>query len=73
MIINMIEWLIDKIFDYDYRGNPKRAILTGGWIILFAFLILLFSHEFLLYAALIGLVGVGFVIAGYFYLKKAKR
>ena len=66
----MIERLIDKIFDFDFQRKPGRAILTGGWIVLFAFLILLFSHELLLYAAGVGLVGIGFVYAGIYYLKK---
>ena len=69
----MIERLIDYIFDYDYRQNPRRAILTGGWIVLFAFFVLLYNHNYLLYAAIFGLVGIGFFIAGCYFLKKKKN
>ena len=66
----MIDRLIDKLFDFDFRENPMRGILTGGWIVLFAFLILLYSHEFLLYAVAVGLVGIGFFSAGFYYLTR---
>jgi len=69
----MIDWLLDKLFDFDFRENPRRAFLTGGWIILFGFLILWFSHELLLYAAGVALLGIAFVYSGYYYMKKKKK
>jgi len=68
----MIDRLIDKLFNFEFREDPRRGILTGGWIILFAFLILLISHELLLYAVGVGLLGIAFVYAGYYYYKKQK-
>jgi len=67
----MIEWLIDLLFEFNYRENSRGAILAGGWILLAAFLILLLSHELLPYAVFVGIVGaIVFTIGCIFHIIK---
>ena len=66
----MIDRLIDKLFAIDIKKDPRRAILAGGWIVLFACLVLLFDGSLALFAAVIALVGIAFVIAGIYYRRK---
>jgi len=68
----MIDRLIDKLFDFDVNTDHTRTILTGGWIILFAFLILLFDSGLLIGAVLVALVGIGFAVGGIYNMKKEK-
>jgi hypothetical protein len=47
--------------------------LTGGWILLISFLLLLYDSGFLLYAAVVALIGIGFAAGGYYNKKKCDR
>ena len=70
MIYRLIDRLTDKFYNFDPEKDRERAILTGGWLILFACILLLFDDELLLGALGLALVGAGFAITGIFYAKK---
>ena len=42
----MIEWFVDRVFDFDYKSNNRGAILAGGWIFVLACLLVLFDTTF---------------------------
>ena len=73
----MIDWLtdiiVDKIFGFNINKDHSRTILTGGWIILIAFIILLIGSEAIIASVVISLVGAAFLAGGLYSLIKEEK
>jgi len=69
----MIDRLIDKLFDFDYKNDYRRSILMGGWFFFFAcVLVLVDREEFIMFALGLALLGAVFAAIGlgYHFSKK---
>jgi len=72
-ISDYFEGLIDKFYNFDIHTDHDRTILTGGWLVVFAFLALLLHPGTILYAGGLALLGVGFFFGGLYELRKEEK
>ena len=73
MISRLIDIFTDKFYDFDIQKDHDRTILTGGWLVFFACLVLLSDSGFILPAGGLALLGVGFIFGGLYDLIKAEK
>jgi len=69
----MIDRLLNNFLDFDIEKNHERTLLAGGWIVLFACLVLLTDSGLILYAGALALLGGGFFFTGLYNLIKTEK
>jgi len=65
MLYGLIDRLTDRLFDFDLEKDGERALLSGGWIILIGFFILLFDLDNELFWGVVLVWLLGAVFAGF--------
>ena len=73
MISRLIDKFTDKFYDFDIQKDHDRTILTGGWLVFFACLVLLSDSGFMIPAGGLALLGAGFFFGGLYNLIKAEK
>ena len=73
LIGDYIDKLTDKFYDFDIHKDHDRTILAGGWLVLFACLVLLLGSDLMIGAGGLALLGAGFFFGGLYNLIKAEK
>jgi len=73
LIGDYIDRLTDKFYNFDIHKDHDRTILTGGWLVLFACLVLLLGSGLILCAVGLALLGAGFFFGGLYEMLKAEK